>query len=142
MPGSFSNPIATRGRRAPASFIRTTVCSTPSVAGDGPGLPSFFTCRPPLITITVSVSVRKVVIPPPRARKRTRASVCPTFGSKASGSLPYCDAGLTRSGRRNGFFDSLSICRVWIPAGDCVATSAKTVAARDLAQVGCDNRPR
>jgi hypothetical protein len=41
-----------------------------------------------LSTITVSVSVKNVVIPLPRARKRTRASVCPTLGSKASGSFP------------------------------------------------------
>ena len=56
--------------RRESRFIRTTACSL----------------RPS--TMTVSVSVKNAVIPPLCVRKRTRATVCPTLGSKASGNFP------------------------------------------------------
>src|SRR5476649_1609386 len=41
----------------------------------------------PLNATTASRRVRKRVYPPPRARKLTRGSVCPRFGSNTNGKL-------------------------------------------------------
>ena len=70
------------GDCAARSFIRTAACLVSPTAAPECGEDGL-----PASTITVSVSVKKAVIPRACAINRTGGAACPMFGSKASGSF-------------------------------------------------------
>ena len=71
---------------------------------------------------TALVSVRKSIIPGPRARKRTASSVCPTFSSNRNGNRPNAAVAWPASG-------ATWSTTVGAPSGSCAAERLRSAEA-------------